>query len=160
MKKSGLLSKTSRTTRAQTCFFEEFSLADLVPAYYSIRVSLLDKNQAAILSEQGPFYITPMPDLLRPWVLSLPKPPYDDPENVNILGNQFFNKQDTSKARTLLEEAYRKDPSSEQFALDFCRALALTKEYQLMKEIALPLVKRETKIRISAGAGEGPPGLG
>jgi len=143
-----------------TSFFEEFALAELVPAYYSIRVSILDKNQAAILSEQGPFYITPMPDLLRPWVLSLPKPPDDDPENVNILGNQFFNKQDTSKARTLLEEAYRKDPSSERFALDFCRALALTKEYQLMKEIALPLVKEKQKYEFLQVLGQAHQALG
>jgi tetratricopeptide (TPR) repeat protein len=75
----------------------------------------------------------------------LTKPPDDDPENTNILGNQYFNKQDTAKARALLEEAYRENPDSDQFALDFCRVLSLTKEYQLMKQVALPLVRDKQK---------------
>ena len=129
----------------RTDFFEEFSLADLAPAHYAIKVSLLDKNQAILVSEQSFFYITPQAALPRPWVLSLTKPPDDDPENTNILGNQYFNKQDTAKARALLEEAYRENPDSDQFALDFCRVLSLTKEYQLMKQVALPLVRDKQK---------------
>jgi tetratricopeptide (TPR) repeat protein len=151
--------KNIKDYQSQTNFFEEFILADLAPAYYTLKVSLLDKNQAVLLSEQSLFYITPMAYLLRPWVLSLPRPS-DDPENINILGNQFLNKQDTSKARTLLEEAYRKDPSSDRFALDFCRALFLTKEYQLVKQVALPFVKEKQKYEFLQVLGQANQALG
>jgi GWxTD domain-containing protein len=151
--------KNIKDYASQTNFFEEFILADLAPAYYTLKVSLLDKNQAVLLSEQSLFYITPMAYLLRPWVLSLPRPS-DDPENINILGNQFLNKQDASKARTLLEEAYRKDPSSDRFALDFCRGLFLTKEYQLVKQVALPFVKEKQKYEFLQVLGKASQALG
>jgi len=151
--------KNIKDYASQTNFFEEFILADLAPAYYTLKVSLLDKNQAVLLSEQSLFYITPMAYLLRPWVLSLPRPS-DDPENINILGNQFLNKQDITKARTLLEEANRKNPSSDQFALDFCRVLFLTKEYQLMKQIVLPFVKEKQKYEFLQVLGQANQALG
>ena len=152
--------KNIKDYASQTNFFEEFSLADLVPANYKIKVSVLDKNQAVLLSEQSLFYITPMANLPRPWVLSLPKPPDNDPEIMNILGNQFFNKQDITKARTLLEAANRKNPSSDQFALDFCRVLFLTKEYQLMKQIVLPFVREKQKYEFLLVLGQAHQALG
>ncbi len=151
--------KSIKDYPSQTNFFEELSLADLVPANYMIKVSLLDKNQAALLSEQSFFYISPMSGLPRPWVLSLPKPPDNDPEIINILGNQYFNKQDISRARTLLEAACRKDPSSEQFALDLCRVLLLTKEYQPLKQIALSFVREKQKYDFLQVLGQAHQGL-
>ena len=141
-------------------FFEEFPLSDLSPANYTIKVSLLDKDQKVLLSEQSFFYITPRAVLPRPWVLSLTKPPDDDPENTNILGNQYLNKQDISKARMLLEEAYRKNPVSDQFALDFCRVLFLTKEFPLIKQVALPFVKERQKYEFLQVLGQAGQALG
>jgi GWxTD domain-containing protein len=145
---------------SQKNFFEEFSLADLVPANYKIKVSVLDKNQAEILSEQSYFYITQLVALPRPWVLSLPKPHDNDPEMLNILGNEFFNKQDISKARTLLQEAYRRDPDSDQLAMDFCRVLLLTKEYQLIKQVALPFAKDKKRYEFLKELGQASQALG
>jgi GWxTD domain-containing protein len=154
------LIKNVRDYPGQTNFFEEFVLADLPPAQYTVRVSLLNKNQAVELSEQSFFYITQLAVLPRPWVLSLPKPPDDDPENINILGNQFLNKHEISTARMLLEKAYQKNPSSDQFARDFCRVLFLSKEFLLMKQVALPFVKEQQKYEFLQVLGQASQALG
>lgn len=152
--------KSIKDYPSQINFFEEFILADLAPANYLVKVSLLDKNQAVLLSEQSPFYITPAANLPRPWVLSLPKPPDNDPETINILGNQYLNKQDISRARTLLEAASKKNPSSEQFAQDFCRVLLQMKDYQTVKQVALPFVREKQKYDFLQVLGQAHQGLG
>lgn len=122
-------------------FLEEFSLADLPPANYELKVSLLDKNQTSLLSEQTFFYVSHMPAVPRPWVLSLTKPPDDDPEILNCLGVQLLNRKEYAQARPYLEQAYRKNPSSWSFAMDYCRVLLEAKEYATVKQVAQPLVQ-------------------
>ncbi len=129
----------------QTHFFEEFSLANLPAAYYKIKASLLNKNREEILSEQSRFYVTAVINLPRPWILSLPIPPIEDPATAHILGNQFLNKKDLQKAKSLLEEAYNKNPNSQSYALSLSRVLFMTKEYQRIKQIALPFLKDQRK---------------
>jgi len=124
-------------------FFEEFSIADLMAAYYKIKVALLDGEAKEILFEQSDFFISHLPNLPRPWVLSIPQPSSEDPMYDNILGNQLFNKKDLAKARRLLGDAYHKAPNSKKFALDFCRILFLDKNYQMVKEVASPFLKNE-----------------
>ncbi len=120
-------------------FLEEFSLADLPPANYEIKVSLRDGGQAEVLSERTFFYITHMPAVPRPWVLSLTKPPDDDPEILQALGVQSLNKGETAAAKTYLERAYVKNPSSPQLAMDFCRALVKLGDFARVKRVAQPL---------------------
>jgi GWxTD domain-containing protein len=122
-------------------FIEEFPLSNLVSAAYKIKVSLFDKNHSEILFEQADFYISPTLLLPRPWVLSIPMPPSDDPLYSNALGNQLLNNKDLEKSVSLLEEAHSKDSSSAKFALDLCRVLFLRKEYQRVKEIGTPFLK-------------------
>jgi tetratricopeptide (TPR) repeat protein len=122
-------------------FFEEFPLSNLAAANYKMKVSLYDKNKNELLFEQSDFYISPALFLPRPWVLSIPIPSSADPIYTNILGNQYLSKKDLQKSTSLLDEAYRKDPNSEKFAMDLCRALFLKKEYQKVKEIATPFLK-------------------
>jgi GWxTD domain-containing protein len=141
-------------------FLEEFPLTNLATAYYKIRVSLLDRNRNELLFEQGNFFISYLPSLPRPWVLSIPLPPSDDPLFANILGNQFLNKNDLGKARRLLGEAYQKNPSSKQFALDFCRVLFLNKEYQKVKEVASPFLRGQEKYEFLAVVGQSSQVLG
>ncbi|MEW6455566.1 MAG: GWxTD domain-containing protein [Acidobacteriota bacterium] len=126
-------------------FFEEISLANLSPANYKMKVCLLDKEKKEVLFEQSDFFITPVGYLPRPWVLSFPLPSSDDPLFSNILGNQLFNKKDFQGARRHLEKAYQKDPTFVKYALDYCRLLLATKEYQRVKEIALPFLKNQEK---------------
>ena len=126
-------------------FFEEFFLENLSPTDYIIRVSLYDKNKHEILFEQSHFYITALAYLPRPWILSIPMPSSNDPVYQNILGNQFLNKKDIQNARSFLEKAYRKNPNSVKFAFDFCRALFIAKDYQRVKQTAIPFLQNENK---------------
>ncbi len=126
-------------------FHEEFSLENLYPANYKIRVTLLDKEKQEILFEQSHFYITALAHLPRPWVLSIPMPSSSDPVYPNILGIQFLNKKDIQNARSLLERAHRKNPNSAKFAFDFCRVLFIAKDYQTVKQTAIPFLQHENR---------------
>lgn len=141
-------------------FFEEFSLENLSPANYIIRVALFDKDKQEILFEQSHFYITALAYLPRPWILSVPMPASDDPVYLNILGTQFLNKKDIQNARSLLEKAYRKNPNSVKFALDFCRALFIAKEYQKVKQTAIPFLQNENKHKFLVVLGQSCQALG
>ncbi len=126
-------------------FLDEISLANFSPDHYKIKVSLLNENKEEMLFEQSDFYITPVLFLPRPWVLSLPFPSSDDAVYLNILGNQLFNKKDIQGAKPLLEKAYRKVPTSAQYAYDFCRVLFTAKDYRAVKEIGIPFLKDQEK---------------
>jgi GWxTD domain-containing protein len=141
-------------------FIEEFPLSNLASAAYKIKVSLFDKNHSEILFEQADFYISPTLLLPRPWVLSIPMPPSDDPLYSNTLGNQLLNNKELEKSVSLLEDAYRKDPSSVKFALDLCRVLFLRKEYQRVKEIGLPFSKDQGKYEFLGLLGQSCQALG
>jgi GWxTD domain-containing protein len=135
------VSRSLKEYTDQLNFLEEFPLAILPPANYTIRVSLLDGNQATVLSEKAIFFISHRAVLPRPWVLSLPLPPDNDPEMIHALGVQFLNKKNIGKARDLLEQAFRGNPASPLFAMDYCRVLFTVKDYQTIKQVALPLLK-------------------
>lgn len=144
----------------RTNFLEEFSLSDLTVANYKMDVSLFDKNKKKILSEQSNFYISPMAFLPRPWILSGSMPSSGDPSYINILGNQFLNKKDIEKAKTLLEKAYQRNPNSVKFALDLCRALFMAKEYLRVKQIVVSFSESEEKYRFSGILGQACQALG
>ena len=120
---------------------EEISLANMQPAYYELKVSILDAGQGERLTATVPFYISPAAALPRPWVLSLTQPSSTDPSFANILGNQYLNKKDYARALPLLEAAYRKAPALQAYALDYCQALFATGDYQGVKGVALPFLE-------------------
>jgi GWxTD domain-containing protein len=124
---------------------EEISLTGLKPAHYEIKVSVLDGEKKEQLSASVRFYISPVTALPRPWVLSLPQPPSNDPSFANILGNQYWSKKDVTRAKPLLEAAYQRAPTTEKYALDYCQVLLAAKDYQGAREVALPFLKDEKK---------------
>lgn len=135
-------------------FLKDISLSDLTPAYYKIRISLLDQSQAEVLSENADFYITHAPSLARPWILSFPVSSTEDPAYMNILGNQHLNKKNLDMARKLLEAAFRSNTISVNFALDYCRVLLAQKAYREVKEVAQPFLDREEKHEFYAILGQ------
>jgi len=141
-------------------FFEDISLAGLASAYYKIRASLFDNNQNEILYEEANFYISHAASLPRPWLLSLPVSSPEDPAYLNILGNQHLNKKELTSAKQLHEAAYRRNPESTKFALDFCRTLLALKEYQNVKEIAQSFLDRPEKHEFYAILGQSCQALG
>ncbi len=128
-----------------TNILEEFPLADYSPANYKIKVALLSPARQEIMAAEVLFYITPRASLPRPWIVSAPQPNSDDPAFGDILGNQYFNKQDLEKAKSLIELAYRTRPSDPLFALDFCRVLYQMKDYKGVIQTAAPFLEGETR---------------
>ncbi|MDH5468361.1 MAG: GWxTD domain-containing protein, partial [Candidatus Aminicenantes bacterium] len=141
-------------------FLEEISLANIPYAHYIIKVSLLNENKEEILHEQNNFYISPLNYLPRPWVLSFPLPSSDDPVCLNIIGNQYLNTKNFEMAKTLLEMAYRKNPLSAKYALDFCQVLFALKDYKSVKEVVLPFLEDQEKYVFSAILGQSSQALG
>ena len=144
----------------KTYFLEEFPLTNYSPALYKIRVALHDDNNKEVLFSQSHFYISLQPTVPRPWVLSFPMPSSDDPLYANILGLQYQNKGKLQKALALLEEAFRKQPQSAKYGLDFARILFAEKEYQKVKEIALPFLKEWKKYEFLSVLGKSCQALG
>ena len=143
-----------------TYFLEEFPLADYPPANYKIRVAFLDNNNKEVLFSQSHFYISPRLNVPRPWVLSFPMPSSENHMYANILGLQYQNKGDLQKAHSLLEEAFKKQPQSAKYGLDFARILFAEKEYQKVKEIALPFLKEQEKYEFLSVLGQSCQALG
>ena len=141
-------------------FFEQFSLANLKPAYYRIHVSILNKDKKELLSEEKYFYISQFSSLPRPWILSLSGPSSENPLYTNILGNQFLNKNNLHEALTLLEDAYSKKPESVRFAFDYARALFKAEEYHEVKKIAFPFMERPEKFQFLSLLGNSYQALG
>jgi len=148
------LDKGLKEYPSQTNFFEEFLLANYSPANYKIKVALLSPARQEIMAAEVPFYVTPRASLPRPWILSTPQPTSDDPSFPNILGNQYFNKQDLAKAKALIEIAHRTKPSYPPFALDFCRVLYQMKDYKGVIQTATPFLEGETRYEFLQIAGQ------
>jgi GWxTD domain-containing protein len=139
---------------------QEFSLADCTAANYILRISVLNAARAQRIAAEERFYVAPVPNLMRPWVLSVPQPPSGAPQDVNILGTQYMNKKDFAKARPLLEAAVRREPNSVPFALDYARLLLELKEYAGVKAAAQPFLADERKWDFLEPAGRASQGLG
>jgi GWxTD domain-containing protein len=118
--------------------FQEFSLAGYSAAHYELRIAVLNPDATERLSTRTFFDITPLAVLPRPWVISLPLPAATSPLIANILGGQYFQKNNLATARPLLESAHQREPDSVAFAQDFCRALFMDKDYAGVKRIASP----------------------
>jgi GWxTD domain-containing protein len=144
----------------KTNILQEFSLSDLTSAYYRIKVSLLDADRNEVLAEQANFVISHLPALPRPWVLSVPLPPSNDPLFANILGNQFFNMNDNARAKSLLAEAYNKNPAVSRYALDYCRILQADGDYRQIKTVAAPFLQTEQKYDFLVYLGQASQALG
>jgi GWxTD domain-containing protein len=155
-----LFSKLVSEYPGGTAFYEEIPLADFPPAQYTLRISLRTAAAGQRLSAETHFYITPMISLPRPFVVSLSHPPATDAATIHILGNQYFNQGKLDKARQLLEAAYRTDPNSQPFALDFARLLIQAKDFPAVKTVAAPFLKDERKWDFLQIAGQASQALG
>lgn len=143
-----------------TDIFEEFPLTNIPQDYYKIKVSLINEKQEEIFSREAPFFITHLPYLIRPWVLSMPMVSSEDPVFANILGNQYLNKNEEAKARTYLEGAYNRNPNNPKFALDLSKVLNQAQEYQRVKRIAAPFMHDERKNQFLQIMGQSSQALG
>ena len=139
---------------------ETISLKGQSPAYYNIKVALLDGGKKEILAENADFYITPLPALPRPWVMSVPTAADDFSTFLNELGRQYLQGRNLDRALSLLEQAYLKSPGQVRFGLDYCLVLLQKKEYAKAKAVALPLVKEKSQFEFALPLGQACQGLG
>jgi GWxTD domain-containing protein len=139
---------------------EEFPLAGFPPAYYMASVALIDGAKAEVVSSKAAFFISPSQALPRSWILYSPLPPAGAPYFSHILGMQYLEAGDTGKARTLLEEAFRRSPDSIPFALDFCRVLFAVKDHEGVRNVATPFFRDQKKYEFGQFLGESSQALG
>jgi len=137
-----------------------FPLSGYSPAYYAIKVALLDSGKREVLAESADFYITPQPSLPRPWVVSIPTAADDFSFFLNELGRQYAQRRDVERALPLLEKAYEKNPDDTRFGLDYCLLLLQRKEYAKVKAIATPMVKEKSRFEFALSLGQACQGLG
>ena len=133
--------KEVRTYPKAPDFFESISLAELPPSLYKIKVALLDANGQEALSREAEFFVSLAPSLPRPFIVSLPLPPSGDPAYDNIIGNQYLNKKDFQEAGPRLEKAYRSDPASLAYALDYCKWLYASGDHASVRRIGDAFLK-------------------
>jgi GWxTD domain-containing protein len=139
---------------------ETFPLKGYSPAYYTIKVALLDNGKKEIQVENGDFYITPQASLPRPWVVSVPTVADDYSQFLNELGRQYVQAGNLERALPLLEAAYLKNPDQTRFGIDYCQLLLRNKEYAKTKAIALPMVKEKSRFEFALPLGQACQGLG
>jgi GWxTD domain-containing protein len=139
---------------------EALPLKGYPPAYYSIKVALLDKDKRELLAASGDFYITPQPHLPRPWVVSVATAAGDFPVFLNELGRQHLQRRELERALPLLEEAFRRNPGHARFGLDYCQLLLQKNDFAMAKSIALPRVKEKSLFEFCLPLGQACQGLG
>jgi len=163
LKESAVVKSLSRSFKdmpGRMDFFETFPLAGYLSAHYELKIAILNPDKTERLSTSARFDIAPVARLIRPWVLSLPLPPSNDPSFSNILGVQYLERNDLAKARPLLESAYRRDPASTRYALDYGRALAAASDHAAIKAVARPFMADDRKFDFLLLIGDASKALG
>jgi len=130
-------SKIKKISEYQTekDFIEEQSLDDFAPGYYSLKISVLDKEGKEILFESEDFEITYVASMPRPFVISKVMPYSRLEEYDYSIGIQLLNLGRAEEAFTFLEKAYHKNPSQLHYALGLSQVLFTKGEYQKANEI-------------------------
>jgi len=118
-------------------FVEEFSLREFPPGHYRIKVAFLD-GERELLTEEDEFDITSAAAMPRPWVYYKKLSPPEDPVYAYILGRQHLSRGEMEKAKERLEEAYRKNPDSLEFAFGLAQANFTLRNYVQTRQILLP----------------------
>ena len=124
-------------------FFEPIPLAELPPSLFKIKVALLDASGQEAFSRDADFFVTLAPSLPRPFIMSLPLPASDDPMYDNIIGNQYLNRKDIREAGPRLEKAYRSNPASLAYALDYGKWLYASGDHASVRRIGDTFLKLE-----------------
>jgi predicted Zn-dependent protease len=122
-------------------FIETFSLQEFSPAHYRVEVSLQIDGRG-VLYEKGDFDVTHQTAIARPWIYAKLIPGSGNPVYSYMIGSQLYNKGEVEKARAYLEEAYRKNPDSIEFALNLARLYMNLKEFKLVDPLLQPFLDR------------------
>jgi GWxTD domain-containing protein len=122
-------------------FIETFSLEEFSPAHYSVGISLQIDGQE-VLNEKGNFDVTHQSAIARPWIYAKLMPGPDNPIYAYMIGTQLYNSGRVDEARTHVEEAYRSNPESVEFALNLARIYMNMEDFKLVEPILQPFLDR------------------
>jgi len=125
-------------------FMETFSLEQLDATYYSARVSVYGAPGKFLFQGEATFFITPVSQLKRPWIVSVTTPP-GSAEHYNTLAIQYANINQLKRASSYLERAYNLSPSEPKVALNYVQVLFKLKRYNKLKSVALPFLQTTEK---------------
>ena len=123
-------------------FLDEFSLKDFPPSSYSIRVSVLDRDEKEVLFEEERFSVLSKIHA-RPWIQFKRYPDSGDPVYSFIRGAQFLNKGEMEKAEDELEKAYEMEPEREDFAIAYAGLLLNREADEDVKRALMPFVEKQ-----------------
>jgi GWxTD domain-containing protein len=123
---------------------ESFSLQEFLPAHFRIQASLFVDNQE-VLSDNEEFDITHSEAIARPWIYQKLFPPSQDPVYSYLIGTQFFNSGKVEEAKPRLQEAFRRNPDTLEFAINLARVHMKLAEYQQIKTVLLPFLDRQER---------------
>lgn len=125
-------------------FLEEFSLEELEPGDYTLKVSLLDQEGARYITTEEQISIITQP-VRGAWVVAQTNPPMDDPYFAYVRGVQYLNMGEVQQAQIWLANAHTRKPEELDYALSYVRVLLTMKSYSHVKEILLPFVEAGKK---------------
>jgi GWxTD domain-containing protein len=121
--------------------FEPVPLGSLPPAFYSVRVEVLDGRGTVAASREAGFALSFAEALPRPFVVSFPSPPAGDPVYENILGNELLALGSLAQAGPRLEKAFRAEPGALKYALDYGRWLFASGDLAGLRRLGEPLLR-------------------
>jgi GWxTD domain-containing protein len=139
---------------------EDFPLSNYPPDYYEAHVELLDSAKTAVLSSKASFFISLNAAIPRAWIMYAPLPPAGDPSYPDIRGMEYYRTGDLAKAKSLVEEAFRRAPDSAPYALDVCRVRFDLKDYQGVQDVATPFYRDQKNFEFAQYLGESAQALG
>ena len=119
-------------------FMQEFSLAEFLPDYFSLRVSLLDAQENELFFKEDQFVISRLTRVSRPWIYSKVIPSSENVEYNYILGTQYLNQGDLLQAVKFLGAAFAKSPESLTYATAYSQVLFQQERFENVKNILFP----------------------
>ena len=121
---------------------ERIALEDFSPAHYFLEVALM-LDESEVVQAREEFDLTFAEELARPWVYNKLLPDPGSPVYLQILGSQYASQGSLAKARSMLEEAYRKMPQSLEVSLPLAEVFMKSGEYASVEALLKPFVDRE-----------------
>lgn len=116
----------------------EFSLSDLPPAAYRLRVTVRDAQGGSVVAAETNFEVSPVAAIPEPLVAAKVMPPADHPMYAYLVGSQLMKAGDPEGAGGLLASAYRVNPQMLDYAQAYAEWLAHGREYPKALEVLRP----------------------
>lgn len=117
---------------------EKISLRDIPPAYYVLKVALVNAAGEEIFADKKPFMVSSASKISRPWISASVLPPVGAPYYPHVLGLQFLNSGRPDRAEAFLEAVSEANPGHPAYALDYARSLLAQKKFDRISAVLAP----------------------